>query len=142
MTPNEVGRMVQLLIATWPAGVRGYVWTDVLTPMQHDLAHATYLGLRRHSDKPPSVAKFEEEYRARQRARRLRAQEMLPLFDEPTFAPNHPRAITAFERGLDIGRSEMARMEAQRVEREQQYLARKAEREAREAQEEPCPTET
>jgi hypothetical protein len=90
MTGDERARLVHDLISTWPAGVRGYVWTDALTALRHDVARATYLHLRTHADKAPSVAKFLEEYRARDTERRRREearQATLPLTHEPPVAP-------------------------------------------------------
>jgi hypothetical protein len=135
VSPDDTARLVNLLISTWPAGVRGYVWTDVLGPMQREDAHATYLHLRRQSDKPPSVARFEEEYRARRAARRrqeVERQAALPLDAPEVLGPRDPRAIAAYERGLAQGAAEVARMEAQREERERVFQERRAARHAQE----------
>jgi len=64
----ETARLVNLLISTWPAGVKGYVWTDTLGPLDHDPALAAYLELREHDERPPSVARYLAAYHA-QRAR-------------------------------------------------------------------------
>jgi hypothetical protein len=69
MIESDRARLVNLLTSTWPAGVKGYVWTDTLGPLDHALAHSAYVELRDHEDRPPSVARFVAAYHARRSAR-------------------------------------------------------------------------
>jgi hypothetical protein len=62
MNPNDTARLVNLLISTWPAGVKGHIWTDTLGPLDLEHAHATYRGLRDHDERAPSVARFLAAY--------------------------------------------------------------------------------
>ena len=68
MTRDEAARLVNLITSTWPTGVRGHVWTDVLADLEHQLARDAYLHLRDTSEKPPPVAQFQAAYRARRAA--------------------------------------------------------------------------
>jgi len=65
MTRDDTATLVNLLVSTWPTGVRGHVWTDTLSELDHTPALATYRALRDRSDRAPSVAQFLADYRER-----------------------------------------------------------------------------
>lgn len=67
MTRDDCARLVNLIASTWPAGVKGHVWTDVLTGLEQPLAHAAYRALRDANERL-SVAQFIAQYRS-ERAR-------------------------------------------------------------------------
>lgn len=64
MTPDNVARIVNQIVSTWPAGVKGHVWTDVLASLEYDLARRAYIELREHEERPPTVARFLASYHA------------------------------------------------------------------------------
>jgi len=131
VTDDECARVVNLLISTWPTGVRGYVWTDALGSLRYDMALATYRTLR-DSERTCTVAHFQHAYRQRVDAARrsAQAQPELPIHEE-ALAPDHPRAMRAFERGLIQGKAERAREVAQIEERERLAALAREERLAR-----------
>lgn len=61
MTETEAAHLVNLLIGTWPAGPRGYVWRDVLRPLEHPIADLTYRQLRNHNERI-TVAEYLDAY--------------------------------------------------------------------------------
>ena len=65
MTRDECAGLVNLLVSTWPTGVRGHVWTDTLNELDHASALATYRALRDRCDRAPSIAQFLADYRER-----------------------------------------------------------------------------
>jgi len=66
MNGNDTAMLVNLIVATWPTGPKGYIWTDVLAELDHGPALEAYRNLRDDSERAPSVARFKAEYRARQ----------------------------------------------------------------------------
>jgi hypothetical protein len=64
MTGEELARLVNRLTATWPSGVRGHIWTTELAHLDAGPAHRTCDQLARSDDRPPSVARFLDVYRA------------------------------------------------------------------------------
>lgn len=110
VTPEECGRLVERFVATWPAGVRGAVWTDVLRPLDYDMAKAVYLRLRDNAHRPPSIAEFRDGYAFVQRQRRRAVEDRqarLPFPTEVVHAPDDPLALAAYARGLTHGRADL-----------------------------------
>jgi hypothetical protein len=64
MIDDDAARLVNMIISTWPAGVKGYVWTDVLRDLEQAEALEAYRQLRDGEERPPSVAKFLAAYHA------------------------------------------------------------------------------
>lgn len=64
MTGEELAGIVSRLVATWPAGVRGHIWTTELAMLDVGPARRTVDQLARSDDRPPSVARFLDVYRA------------------------------------------------------------------------------
>jgi len=64
MNPNDCARLVNLLVSTWPSGVKGHVWTDTLGALDYDPARSAYVSLRDSEERPPSVARYLAAYRA------------------------------------------------------------------------------
>jgi hypothetical protein len=64
MTGEELANIVNRLVATWPAGVRGHIWTAELAHLDPGPARRTIDQLARSDDRPPSVARFLDVYRA------------------------------------------------------------------------------
>jgi hypothetical protein len=46
MNANQAYRLSVLIVDTWPAGTRGYIWRDVVEPLDHDQATSAYQQLR------------------------------------------------------------------------------------------------
>ena len=68
MTRDECARLVNLIVSTWPSGVKGHVWTDTLGDLEYDIARTAYLKLRDEAERPPPVARFVAVYRAERTA--------------------------------------------------------------------------
>lgn len=64
MNASSTAQLVNLMISTWPIGVRGHVWTETIHPLDFDHAHAAYIALRDTEERPPSVARFMAAYHA------------------------------------------------------------------------------
>jgi hypothetical protein len=64
MTGEELANLVSRLVATWPAGVRGHIWTTELAMLDAGPARKVVDQLARSDDRPPSVARFLDVYRA------------------------------------------------------------------------------
>jgi hypothetical protein len=62
MHRDDCARLVNLVVSTWPSGVKGHVWTEALIGYDYDLARAAYVDLRDSDEKPPSVARFIAAY--------------------------------------------------------------------------------
>lgn len=63
MNEYEVHHLVENIIATWPAGPRGRIWTELLKPLDHARAHTAYIRCR--NDQPTiTTATFIATYRA------------------------------------------------------------------------------
>lgn len=77
MIEQDRARLTNLLISTWPAGVRGYVWNDTLGDLDQYHATEAYRTLRETEERPPSVARFMAVYHARQQAQ------------DPEYLPDH-----------------------------------------------------
>jgi hypothetical protein len=61
MTRDDCARIVNLIVSTWPGGVKGHVWTDVLMPLDAALAQTAYMR-NRDSNRTMTVADFRASY--------------------------------------------------------------------------------
>jgi len=87
MSSDDCARLVNLLIATWPAGPKAYVWTQALSRFDAGPAFQAYALLRDHEERI-TVATFGAQYRRvveRERARNQPTQETLT---EPALSPS------------------------------------------------------
>ena len=110
MTGDECGRLVDRFTATWPAGVRGVVWADVLRDLDYDLAKAVYLLLRDNEARPPSVKTFRDGVAFVQRRRRRATEDRqarLPLYDAPALDPADPRVDAILTAQIAVGREQL-----------------------------------
>lgn len=109
VSPDDCARLVNRITATWPTGVRGVIWTDVLRDLDYTTAREAYVRLRDTHDRPPSVKAFRDELSLveRQARRTATTNDTQPTLDEPLLAADDPRAITAFEREYLIGRAQL-----------------------------------
>jgi hypothetical protein len=64
MNADQLAKLVADLVATWPTGVRGRIWTRELGALELDAtrARAVYQRLTDLDDRPPSVARFRAVY--------------------------------------------------------------------------------
>jgi hypothetical protein len=111
MTNEETARLVNLIISTWPTGPKGYVWTDVLGPLDRALANRSYV-LMRNRDTRITVADFLDQYRAlerRQREAEAPPPNQLPLSSTPLISRNEHIAalIKRSEAGDQIAATEL-----------------------------------
>ena len=63
MSPADCASIVQRITASWPAGPKGWIWTNALTPLDAQGAQCAYERLLASAIRPPSVAEFMTEYR-------------------------------------------------------------------------------
>ena len=64
MNASDTARIVNLIVSTWPSGVKGHVWTDTIGTLEQARAHDAYRELRDTEERPPSVARFLAKYHA------------------------------------------------------------------------------
>jgi hypothetical protein len=69
VTDDDARRLATRIIDTWPTGAKAYVWRDLLTPLDLELAHETYRRLEREIDKgAPTPGQFHAIYRGIEKA--------------------------------------------------------------------------
>ena len=62
MNSSDLAHLVEHIIATWPTGPRGFIWTEALADLEHPVALGIYEYLRDHDERPPSVSRFLAVY--------------------------------------------------------------------------------
>lgn len=65
MTQREAFGAAERIVKTWPNGPRQSVWSEVLIELEEAPARKAYEHLRDFTERPPSVAAFLADYRAR-----------------------------------------------------------------------------
>ena len=63
MNDAERAKLVERIVATWPAGPRGFVWFAVLGDLEHEQAVSAYEHLRRTALTPPTTGAYLDAYR-------------------------------------------------------------------------------
>lgn len=63
MTGDECAKVVNLLVSSFPAGVKGHAWTDAIADLHPGPSMAAARELRDTMERPPSIAAFLACYR-------------------------------------------------------------------------------
>lgn len=93
MNGDERARLVERIVATWPNGPRGFVWTTVLAELDGDLATAAYERLVRELEHGyPTTGKFLATYWACRRPDYgpTRPEDTGPVVSMADYLARHP----------------------------------------------------